>query len=205
MDNATGMLVKIQVNDELWASKNTNIYFDEALTQKAFTIIKDKKIGRVSEVNDKYIEIYFIEDEDNQRLLYFSPKSKTYLLFYHKNTDTTFEENTNEITNESTNESTSKNQVSKVKKSNQWFGNIFSVISESVVAYTNSSKSYEDYVSSDNTYKNYTYVKKSISNNSNSITPQSINNTWVFIAGFTILLLVLIVVFKILNSTNSTY
>jgi hypothetical protein len=212
MDKAKGLLVKIRVDSELWASKKTNLYFDRGLSQKAVVINKNEKIGTVVEVDDKYIEIYYVEDEDNQQTLYLSPKSKTYTMgkdgFGIDSRGRAIFPADYDFTNPK--EKKTKNvdeTVEKLGNSTQWFSNILAVIGEGINAYTKvKESSYDDYVNSETTYPNYTYPKTEINDSNksevNNTASQASKNTVLYLVGFLFLLLVLVVIFKVSNRSK---
>ena len=206
MDRAKGLLIKVRVGDEIYAVKKTNVYLDKALKQKAFSIAENVLIGKVTEVDDKYIEFYFTEDEDNQAYLYISPKTKTSSGFYRITTinDNSSNKSTND--NQDKNESTySSNESSG--SSNGWFGKVLEVIGLGVNAYTDyKTSSYDDYVKSKTDYPGYTYTEKVIDKNDNeeviNIPAQPSNNTAIVVVVVLVVLLILALIVKTSRKSN---
>lgn len=91
-----GMTVQPEVGGLMYSYKKNSLYFDSSLKSKALTFKDKELIGTITEVTDKYIQVYYTQDSNNQQYLYLNRNTKYYS---HISSVTIIESTTSETDN----------------------------------------------------------------------------------------------------------
>ncbi|PWK27028.1 hypothetical protein LV89_01840 [Arcicella aurantiaca] len=74
----SGARVKPEIGDTMYAYKKAVLYLDSTLKTKALTLKEKEFIGTITEITDKYFQVYYTQDSDNQQYLYLKRNTEYY-------------------------------------------------------------------------------------------------------------------------------